>query len=109
MSADKPLFPPPPMPRINLNGTDGNVLCREWQAAYDTLEAAIAALQDATLHGRDFQTHPVPSAYALAVASHHKRLRLLALVRDELLEIVLDLQRQLDERDFYIHGKGERT
>jgi len=97
---------PPPMPTINLNGTAGAVLCAEWDTAYHALEAALGALTAATLHGRDFQTHPVKAAYALATASHAKRLRMLILVRDEVQAICVNLHNQMAEREdraFHAH------
>ena len=42
------------IPTIHLNGTSGTTLRDEYAAAYDAIGAAMHALVNATLHGRDF-------------------------------------------------------
>jgi len=89
----------PPMPIINLNGTDGTTLLSEWVIARNAVEAALNAAAAVTLHGRDFQTHSLKAAFNIAAEHHAKRLRMLVLVRDEIEAICLNLQNQLEERE----------
>ncbi len=42
------------IPTIHLNGTGGDSLKQEYHAAYKAIDAAMDALHDATLNGRDY-------------------------------------------------------
>jgi hypothetical protein len=43
-------------PKLNINGTSGIAMRDEYAKAHAAIEAAMDALADATLNGRDFQT-----------------------------------------------------
>jgi hypothetical protein len=55
------------IPTVHLNGTGGDSLKREYQAAYKAIHAAMYALADATLNGRDYYPQGV-GAYSQARA-----------------------------------------
>jgi hypothetical protein len=85
------------MPRINLNGTNPHELHQQYLDALRDLEDAIETVRKLDIHGRDYQTLPVGS-YAVAMAEHRTRLTRLNRVRNELYQIISDLDRQMRER-----------
>ena len=62
------------IPTIHLNGTGGDSLEQEYHAAYKAIDAAIDALYDATLNGRDYYPQG-PGAYSQARAERDTALR----------------------------------
>jgi hypothetical protein len=83
-------------PQINLNGQDGMVLLREYNAAMVAVEAAGAALAQLDVHGRDYQTLG-DGAYLLAREQHHERIRAIKTVSDDLLAIALSIFNQIEK------------
>jgi ferritin len=85
-------------PVVNLNGSSPNELIRQNTQAGEAIHQAITALTHAAPHGRDYQTHQDPEAFAQAQREHRDRIQALIRVRGELQEIVLDLMEQKDAR-----------
>jgi len=75
--------PTPQAPVINLNGTSANSLVEEYKTASHALREAINAVQNITVHGRDFQT-AADGLYQKARDEQIARLRKLEEVQAEL-------------------------
>lgn len=73
----------PQAPVINLNGTSAESLTSEYGEAIFALRAAINAVQNITVHGRDFQT-AADGLYQKARDEQIARLRKLEEVQAEL-------------------------
>lgn len=71
------------IPTIHLNGTSKANLLDEIEAAYVAIEAAISALRQVTVHGRDYYVQG-PNAYPQARDEMDKRLASLYTVQQEL-------------------------
>lgn len=89
-------MPKPTAPIINLNGTSAENLIEEYKTAYLAVRAAVDALRQVTVHGRDFQTAP-EGTYEKARAEQVARLEKLRQVEDELVSLACDIQTQVDE------------
>jgi hypothetical protein len=89
-------------PRIHLNGTGGETLLNEYGDAIEQLTDALYALQQVTVHGRDYYvqataTGPDPSS--VAMDEHRARIKSLQGVLAELTAIYSNLGEQLCERN----------
>lgn len=85
------------IPRLHLNGTDAATLLEGYTRALATLDRAILAVLNITVHGRDYYIIS-DSAADTAIAEHRGRLMKLNEVRDELQTINLGLIEQNFER-----------
>jgi hypothetical protein len=85
------------VPTLNLNGTSGEELCKEYRAAYDAVNTAYKTLAKVTVHGRDFQTVD-QSLYQAARKEQKTRLLALSRLKDELLAMYKGVSAQLRER-----------
>lgn len=85
-------------PQINLNGTDGNVLMKEYADAYYAVNEACTKLLAATCHGRDYQGHPINNAFMTAQREQGERIGKLESVRADIAAILAEMQRQMRER-----------
>jgi hypothetical protein len=84
-------------PVINLNGTNGEALLKEYRTAIGAVNTAYIALDNITVHGRDFQT-AAPGLYAQAREEQINRLKALAQIKEELLALYAAVDDQLIER-----------
>ncbi len=75
--------PTPQAPVINLNGTSANSLVEEYKTASHALREAINAVQNITVHGRDYQTAP-EGCYQKARSEQTARLQKLETVLEEI-------------------------
>jgi hypothetical protein len=85
------------VPTIHLNGTSRSELLREAQAAHAAVEAAINAVRDMTVHGRDYYVQPragLASPYTIAVHEHEQRLQRLFELQNELVDYYAALAAQ---------------
>ena len=73
-------------PVLNLNGTSTTTLLSEYVQAAHAVRQAINAVQNITVHGRDFQTAE-PGLYAKARDEQVERLRKLESVLDEIQQL----------------------
>lgn len=87
----------PTAPVINLNGTSANDLIEGYKAAYTAIQKAYEAVQQVTVHGRDFQTAPI-GTYEKARAEQIVRLEKLQEVADDMTELARLVQQQVDAR-----------
>lgn len=87
----------PTAPVLNLNGTSAKNLIEEYKAAYTAIQAAYEAVQQVTVHGRDFQTAP-EGTYEKARAEQLARLTKLQEVADDMAELARLVQEQVDAR-----------
>jgi len=85
-------------PQVNLNGTLGAILLRQYLDAADALRAAERRLDEAAPHGRDYQTLD-DGAFRRAQDEHLDRKRRLESIIQELLDIAQEIARQNDERE----------
>lgn len=83
----------PQAPVINLNGTAAVSLVEEYKTAAHTLRAAIKAVGDVTVHGRDYQTVDY-ALYQKARSEHVQRLQKLEEVLDEIESLHEQVYRQ---------------
>ena len=90
------------IPTIRLKGTSGDELLEQVRDARAALRAASDALQKAAPQGRDYYVQGANSegnsALSVAQYEHRERLRKLAEVDAELLEISVGIRDQMDER-----------
>jgi hypothetical protein len=73
-------------PTVHLNGSSKDLLLRQYQEAFEALDAAIGALQMARPHGRDYYIQD-NRAFHVAIEQHRERLKALETVRTELREL----------------------
>ena len=92
------------IPTIHLNGTSGDVLREQWQAAYKAVCDAITALCEATPNGRDYYVQGEEAALT-AQREHNQRLFALRAVKAEIYDIVEGIDLQLDAREAQRSGK----
>lgn len=85
------------IPTLHLNGTSFETLLNEATKAHAALTHAISALQDMTVHARDYYVQS-DSAYSTARAEHEKRVETLRRVQHELLDYTLALMMQKEAR-----------
>jgi len=90
-------MPKPTAPVINLNGSSAQTLVEEYKAAYTAIRVAYEAVQQVTVHGRDFQTAP-EGTYEKARAEQTARLTKLQEVEDDMAELARLVQQQVDAR-----------
>lgn len=83
--------------RININGTSGQELDRQWDAVRKAAWELKTALHDAVPHPRDFQTED-HSVYAAARATHRENLKKVIEVLDYAHSIQADIQEQMEGR-----------
>jgi len=94
-------------PQINLNGTLGAILLRQYLDAADALRAAERRLDESAPHGRDYQTLDSAldgGAFCRANNEHLDRKRRLEAIIQELLDIAQEIARQQGDRQW----DGER-
>jgi hypothetical protein len=82
------------VPTVHLNGTGGQDLRREYQAAYRATKNAIEMLCNATCNGRDYYPQEV-GAYSQAYAERQAALKKLYEVEDYLQDILMGILGQL--------------
>jgi hypothetical protein len=70
------------LPILNLNGTSYEELVRQQQNVIEKLSLAIAAMNEAMPHGRDYQLNPNPTDCHLDQAEHVQRMLELTVMRD---------------------------
>jgi hypothetical protein len=75
-------------PTIHLNGTSFETLNREYLAAYFAVDAALDALGEVTVHGRDYYVQE-GNAVSEAIEEHRERLRALEKIKSDLVQIIL--------------------
>jgi hypothetical protein len=93
----------PIVPTIHSNGSDGGALREQYANAHAALESAITALTNACPHERDYYIRG-PEAYKQAMREHTKRMHALYEARDDMREIVSDLDEQMERRaDWQAH------
>jgi hypothetical protein len=78
-------------PTIHLNGTGRQTLSREYGAAVEALRAALTALDELTVNGRDYYPQG-PSAVQQAIEEHRARYRQVQAVYDDMHEIYQRLE-----------------
>lgn len=81
--------PVPPVP--NINGTSREALIKQWHDAYESVMNAMKTFQEASPHGRDFQTVP-EEVYRQARHQHITWLTQLDDMRVAMEEIIIQLQ-----------------
>lgn len=81
-------------PKVNINGTKGEVLLRQIQDAGSGLRKAMDALGDAAPHGRDYLPQG-QGEYSLAAKQHQDRMARLKGVYDELQQVAMLISDQL--------------
>jgi hypothetical protein len=84
----------PHIPTVHLNGTNGEALRSEYEKAYYAIQAAIDALSDATLNGRDFYPQG-PDAFYEARDQRKEAFSCLFAARDYAGRIVEGIDAQL--------------
>lgn len=84
----------PHIPTVHLNGTNAETLRSEYEKAYYAIQAAIDALSEATLNGRDFYPQG-PDAYYEARDQRNEAFSCLYAVRDYAGRIVEGIDAQL--------------
>lgn len=84
---------PPAVPQINLNGTAKQDLMEEYMAARAAVAKAREAVQNITVHGRDYHMQP-EGTWAKAREEHYSRIERLLNIENELTEIALKIQEQ---------------
>lgn len=72
-------------PTVHLNGTDGEELLRQLEAAYTAVQAAITAVMAAAPNARDYYVQGNAYAFRDARNAHDRHLRALQIVRDDLV------------------------
>jgi hypothetical protein len=77
-------------PIIHLNGTSYDSLRKEYKEAGAALRNAINAMNQLTVHGRDY----APDIYPQARAEHVERIRQLEKIYKELASIAMQISRQ---------------
>ena len=76
------------VPRIHLNGNSKESLLEELREAHHAINAAIVALKNVTIHGRNY--YPISdNAYSQARAEHDVRLQRLQDIIDEIRSLCL--------------------
>lgn len=80
-------------PRVNINGTGKQQLIETLKDAHQTLSDAIDVLGQTAPHGRDYQTLP-EGMYTRAREDYEKRIAMLVRVRDEILDIAVNVDQQ---------------
>jgi hypothetical protein len=80
-------------PRINLNGSDKNVLLQEYKTAWTAAVQLRNMLLFTSPHGRDYQTAPT-GAYEIARNQHVARLKAVDIIANELMDICEQIQNQ---------------
>lgn len=87
-------------PVLNNNGTDGDDLLKELNAAVNAVDQAISRLNDLTVHGRDFQTVPGGTEmFNQYRAQHVERARALRTVYNELITVRYNVYSQLPAKE----------
>jgi hypothetical protein len=81
------------IPTVHLNGTGKKNLLAELEVAYAAMDSAIDALRQVTVHGRDYYVQG-EHAYGQARTEMDVRLAALAKVREEMLEMHVQIQAQ---------------
>ena len=84
-------------PQINLNGTNGKDLRKEYLNAMLALEDAVNAMFQITVHGRDYHMKG-QHVTSEAQHEHSARIRQIELVKQEITEILLNIEDQLEGR-----------
>ena len=81
------------IPTIHLNGTSRDALLSELESAHAAIGAAIGALRQVTVHGRDYY---VQSDCAYALARHEMDVRLTALkdIANDVLTMHINIRSQ---------------
>ncbi len=86
------------IPTVHMNGTAGEVLREQYNAAATAVRKAIDAICDAGPNARDYYVQG-PDAGQAAQREHEARVVALKRVRDELATIVESIQDQLDAKE----------
>jgi len=79
-------------PTLNNNGTSGKYLKEELVASINAINAAKTSLRNCSPHGRDYPADKIESA----IEEHYTRIKRLADVIEELMQIALNIQQQQD-------------
>lgn len=88
-----------PFPTIHLNGTSGDELLTGYQAAYDAVDAAVAALAAVEFNARDYYVNTDPDAYAKARKERTRQLQRLREVQVYCEWHVCSLDEQIRRRE----------
>lgn len=80
-------------PTVHLNGTSKLVLLKGAEDAYNSVDAAIAKLCEASPNARDYYVQG-PDAFTKAANQHRERLAKLQVVAAELIAIYQNLEEQ---------------
>lgn len=91
------------IPTIHSNGTGARALTEELETAHTALEAALSALRQVTVHGRDYYPQG-PHAYGQARREMDTRLEALYRVQCELEAMHLALADQANQREARTRG-----
>ena len=85
------------IPTIHLNGTDGEVLLRDYLDMHRCIEVAIDQMQSKSPNGRDYYVQGT-EAFKQASVEHGNRVLKLREVADELMEIAEAIAEQNTRR-----------
>ena len=86
-------------PTLHLNGTGFLMLYDGYEAAYRAIGDAKIALSNIEFHWRDYYVNQDEKAWTKAVEERREQFRQLDKVEKEMLEILIDLQHQQEERN----------
>lgn len=81
-------------PTININGTAAEDLRAEYLRAYEACRALEVALQEVTIHGRDY---PHPQSGSRAILQHDERIAWVRGIRQDLCEMIWAIDAQVKE------------
>jgi hypothetical protein len=85
-------------PTLHLNGTGFKMLYDSYEAAYRAIGDAKIALKNIEFHSRDYYVQADDKAWTKARDERTEQFRQLDKVEKEMLDILIDLQHQQDER-----------
>lgn len=91
----------PAIPNVNINGTNGQTLLKEYCDAMYATEAALAKLADATCHGRDFWAGNPENTFQQAREERGEALTKLRDVIAYLEGVAVGIDRQLRDKPGY--------
>lgn len=102
-------------PIIHNNGSHGPTLLGQYQRAVEALQAAVAALSQIDVHGRDYYPLAPPSGPDPSVAAYREHMKSrqdLEMIHTRYQAIAFSIAHQIEERDArnpalaYLKGKS---